>query len=160
MHSQIWSCKGLALGALLLIASTSQAQVNTARVKGAYDGHEADVVQDGNLLVDGRGVGTASHVGRFTYTWKVTVDLATGLSTGGRIQLVAANGDVINGLFVGLGVGTETPNVSHIVELVSITGGTGRFQGVTGSLTLDRLVELPTGLTSGSLTGNISTPAR
>jgi len=47
--------------------------------------------------------------------------------------------------------------VHHIVELVNITGGTGRFQGATGGFTLDRLIDQTTGLTSGSLKGTITT---
>lgn len=157
--SMLRTPRTIACAALLLMASTALAQVNNVPLKGAYDGHESDVVQGGSLLVDGSGGGTASHVGRFTYSWKVTVDLATGLSAGGQFQLIAANGDVINGSFVGRGVPTDTPNVVHVVELVIISGGTGRFQGATGNFTLDRLADLTTGLTSGSLKGTISTPA-
>lgn len=147
-----------ALAGLLLISalSVASAEINTVPFKGAYDGREVDVVQGGSLLVDGIGSGTASHTGRFTYTWRVTVDLATGNSSGGIFQMVSANGDVINGTFVGIGVPTDTPNVAHIIELATITGGTGRFQGATGGLTLDRLVDLATGLTSGSLNGTLS----
>lgn len=148
---------GLAALWLTLSASALIAQTKEVPFKGAYDGRETDVVQGGSLLVDGSGSGTASHVGRFTFTWKVTVDLATGLSSGGVFRLVAANGDVINGSFVGRGVPTDTPNVAHVVELVSITGGTGRFQEATGGFTLDRLVDITTGLTSGSLKGTIGT---
>lgn len=160
MHSHLSSSKRPALATLLLILSASivPAQANEVPFRGAYDGRETDVVQGGSLLVDGSGSGTASHVGRFTYTWKTTVDLATGLSSGGVFRLVAANGDVINGSFVGRGMPTDTPNVAHVVELVSITGGNGRFQGATGGFTLDRLVDLTTGLTSGSLKGTLSTP--
>src|SRR6185437_16438390 len=95
--------------------------------------------QGGSLLVDGSGAGTASQVGRFTYMWQVTVDAATGLSTGGIFRLIAANRDMINGSFVGLGTPTATPNVTHILELVTVTSGTARFQGETGNFTLDRL---------------------
>ena len=156
--SMLTAPRMIACAALLLTASTALAQVNNVPFKGAYDGHESDVVQGGSLLVDGSGAGTASYVGRFSYAWKVTVDLATGLTTGGKFQLVAASGDAINGFFVGRGVPTDTTNVNHILELATISGGTGRFQGATGSFTLDRLVDLTSGLTSGTVTGTISTP--
>lgn len=164
MNSQIISKQRTALATLLLVLSapTVVAQANNVRFKGACDGRESGVVQGGSLLVDGSGSGTASHVGRFTYTWKTTVDLATGLSAGGVFQLVAANGDVINGSFVGRGMPTDAPNVHHIIELMSITGGTGRFQGATGGFTMDRLVDQTTlpafASTSGSFKGTISTP--
>jgi hypothetical protein len=160
MNALFSTHKRLGMAALLVFLSASAIAAQEVKVpfRGAYDGRETDTPQGGSLLVNGSGAGTASHVGRFTYTWQVTVDMATGLSTGGVFRLAAANNDVINGSFVGLGTPTETPNVAHILELVTITGGTGRFEGATGNFTLDRLVDLTTGLTSGSLNGTISAP--
>ena len=166
MNSQITSKRRPALAALLMVLSASavlaeDAKVNNVQFKGAFDGHDNGVVQGATLVANASGAGTASHIGRFTYTTKATVDLTTGLGTG-VFQLVVANGDVINGSFVGRGGETDTPNVGHIIELVAITGGTGRFRGASGDCTLDRLVDettVPNTLTSGSLTGTISTPA-
>ena len=166
MNSQIsiLSHRRPALAALLIVLSSASAvlaQVNNVQFKGAFDGRATGAVQDGSLLLNSAGAGTAVPIGRFTYTAKSTVELANGRETG-DIQLVAVNGDVINASFVGRGVPTDTPNVAHIVELATITGGTGRFQGATGTLTLDLLddnTSRPTGLTSGSLRGTISTPA-
>ena len=159
MNSLFSTHKRLGMAALLVFLTASAIPAQDVKVfKGAYDGREVDTPQGGSLLVNGSADGTASNVGRFTYTWQVTVDIATGLSSGGVFRLVAANNDVIHGSFVGLGTPTEVPNVAHIVELVVITGGTGRFQGATGNLTLDRFVDLTTGKTSGSLNGTISTP--
>jgi hypothetical protein len=162
MNSQISSHGRPALGALLMVLSACVvlAQVNSVQIKGAFDARTTGVVQDGNLLLSVAGAGTAFPIGRFTYTSKSTLELASGRELG-EIQLVAANGDVINGLLVGLGTPTGTPNLTHVTELVTITGGAGRFQGATGSLTLDFLndnTNRPIGLTSGSLRGAISTP--
>ena len=92
---------------------------------------------------------------------QATVDLATGNGSGVFV-LVFFNGDVIYGSFTGHGGPTNTPNVGHIVEQLTINGGTGRFQGATCSLTFDRLEDgstLPAFTsTSGTLTGTISTP--
>ncbi len=163
MNSQILSISRPAVAALLMVLSASAvlAQVNNVRFKGATNGRNTGVVEGGSLRATETGAGTASHIGRFTYTGRATVDLATGLSSG-VFQLVAANADVINGSFVGRAGPSDTPNIGHIVELVTITGGTGRFQGATGSFTFDRLDDLTTlpafASTSGSLTGKISTP--
>jgi hypothetical protein len=163
MNSQILSTMRPAAAALLMVLSASAvlAQVNTVPFKGAFDERDTGVVQFPNLLLNGSGTGTASHLGRFTYTYKVTVDLTTALSSG-VIQLVAANGDVINGVSVGRGEPTDTPNLTHVIQLVTITGGTGRFQGATGGFTSDALLVNDTktgiGLSSGSLKGTISTP--
>ena len=163
MNSQISSKRRPAVAALLMVMSASAvlAEVNTVLFKGAFDERDTGVVQFPNLLLNGSGTGTASHLGRFTYTYKVTVDLTSALSSG-VIQLVAANGDVINGVSVGRGEQTDTPDLTHVIQLVTITGGTGRFQGATGGFTSDAFLVNDTktgiGLSSGTLKGTISTP--
>jgi hypothetical protein len=87
--------------------------------------------------------------------WNVTVNLATGAGTG-YAQLTAANGDSIYTTLVGQGEPTDTPGLNRIVEINTITGGTGRFSNVGGSFTLERLVDLTTGFTSGSFHGTIT----
>ena len=163
MNSQITTHRRPALTALLIVLSASAvlAQSNNVPFKGAFDARDTGVVQFPTLLINGGGAGTASHLGRFTFTYTTKVDLTNALSSG-VIQLVAANGDVINGLSVGRGEPTDAPNVTRVIQLVTITGGTGRFQGATGGFTSDAvLVDDPItgiGLSSGSLKGTISTP--
>jgi hypothetical protein len=70
-------------------------------------------------------------------------------------RFVAANGDILFVEGTGQGTPTPTPNVDTIVETDTITGGTGRFAGATGSFTLVRLLNLATGVTSGTFDGNI-----
>jgi hypothetical protein len=48
--------------------------------------------------------------------------------------------------------------VASIVEVGTITEGTGRFAGATGTFTVERLVDLTTGISSGSFSGTISSP--
>ena len=43
-----------------------------------------------------------------------------------------------------------------ITESYTITGGTGRFANATTALTVERVVELATGVTSGKFKGNIA----
>jgi hypothetical protein len=89
-------------------------------------------------------------------TYKVTVSLPAGTSTGSA-ELTAANGDVIFTTLVGLGVPTDTPGLDRIVEINTITGGTGRFAGAQGSFVVERLAGLTTqpAPTSGSFQGKI-----
>ena len=127
---------------------------------GSVQGNETDVFQGpppGSLLVDGSVTGIATHLGRCTLTYKVTVNLLAGSSTG-FAQLIAANGDSIFTTIVGQGEPTDTPGIARIVEINTITGGTGRFAGAKGSFTLERLVDLATGVTSGSFHGTITSP--
>lgn len=160
MYLQISSHTRPALAALLMVLSASVvfAQVKTVPFKGAFDGRD---YADPTGHAQGFYTGTASHIGRFTFTGTVTIDLMTFHSTG-TFQLVTMNGDVIYGTLVGKGEPPEN-NVAHIVEVMTITGGTGRFQGATGGFTFDRFDDLSTlpayGSTSGSLTGIISSPS-
>src|ERR1700686_2685111 len=48
----------------------------------------------GTILADGSGRGIATHLGRFTLTWKVTVNLADSRGSG-TVHYIAANGDDI-----------------------------------------------------------------
>jgi hypothetical protein len=43
----------------------------------------------------------------------------------------------------------------HVVDPVTIIGGTGRYAGARGSFTLDQCVNLVTGETSGTISGTI-----
>jgi len=43
-----------------------------------------------------------------------------------------------------------------IVESHNITGGTGQFAGAAGAFTVERVVDLATGITSGRFRGNIT----
>ena len=169
MNLQISFRRQAALATILLVLSAStvlgqvNAPVNIVRFKGAFDGRASGVVQAGNLVGTQNVAGSASFFGRFTLTKKDTTDLATGLSTNGVVQLVVGSGDVINGASVGRsGEATDTPNIGHAVFLVTITSGTGRFEGAKGVLTMDFLVDnttIPAYIsTTGTLTGTISFP--
>jgi hypothetical protein len=124
---------------------------------GSWVSHETYDVQFPVMFVDGTATGNATHVGRYAATYEEQVDLLTGSSVG-TITVVAANGDVIFATQTGQGVPTPDPNIASIVEVSTITGGTGRFAGATGTFTIERLVNLTTGDSSGSSSGTISHP--
>ena len=92
-------------------------------------------------------------------TYEEQVDLFT-VSSVGVITIVAANGDVIFATQTGQGDPTPDPDVFSIVEISTITGGTGHLAGATGTFTIARLVHLSTGDSSGSFSGTISNPGR
>ena len=86
------------------------------------------------------------------------VDLPTGTGTGLSAQYVAANGDSLFAEGSGQATPTDDPTVFVVVENYTITGGTGRFDGATGSFTETRRVNIETGVTSGTISGNIVLP--
>ncbi len=156
MNSRILSSGRLAVLTMSMVLSASAVLAQVNDVRGSISGHDLGVVQGGTLQAAGGGEGTASRIGRFTYTAQATVD-PTGDSIG-VFLLVFFNGDVIYGSFSGHGDQTT----GHIVEHLTINGGTGRFQGAIGSLTFDRLEDLSTlpffAATSGTVSGTISIP--
>jgi len=125
---------------------------------GSWVSHETYDVQFPVMFVHGTATGHATQIGRYTATYEEQVDLLTGSSVG-VITVVAANGDVIFATQTGQGDPTPDPDVFSIVEVSTITGGTGRFAGATGTFTIARLVDLTTGDSSGSFNGTISHPA-
>ena len=127
---------------------------------GSWVSHETYDVQFPVMFVHGTATGYATRIGRYTATYEEQVDLLTHPgSSVGVLTVVAANGDVIFATQTGLGVPTPDPDVFSIVEVSTITGGTGRFAGATGTFTIARLVHLSTGDSSGSFSGTISHPA-
>jgi hypothetical protein len=98
--------------------------------------------------------GHATLVGRFTMELPHTVNFATA-SAQGTCTLVAANGDRIVAAFTGQ---AQVGPIVSIVENATITSGTGRFAGASGSFRIERLFDPAAGTTSGSFAGTISAP--
>jgi hypothetical protein len=148
------------LAAIFVIALFASPAVASEQVpfNGSWVSHETYDVQFPVMFVHGTATGYATQIGRYTATYEEQVDLLTGSSVG-AITVVAANGDVIFATQTGQGDPTPDPDIFSIVEVSTITGGTGRFVGATGTFTIARLVDLTTGDSSGSFSGTISHPA-
>ena len=86
--------------------------------------------------------------------YELEVDLLTHETFGSSV-FTAANGDSLTTDITGLGTPTANPDVHSIVEDHTITGGTGRFAGATGSFIRTYLLNIVTGVTSGSFDGTI-----
>ena len=121
---------------------------------GALHAVESQRVEFPTLFANGSGSGKATHLGRFTFSYEVVVDLRT-FSGPASAHFVAANGDSVFAEGSGQSYATENPNVRRVVETYTITGGTGRFAQASGSFTVKRLVDRTTGATSGSFAGTI-----
>ncbi len=148
----------LLLGSLTgLVYAAPAAAKKPVPFKGTLQAVETYELDFPNLAVAGIGSGNATRLGRYAVVYEVAVNLVSG---GGpaSIHFVAANGDAIFATGIGQGNPTETPDVSMIVETYTITGGTGRFAGASGSFTVERLVNIVTGVTSGTFDGSIVIP--
>lgn len=112
--------------------------------KGVIEGTEDFTFQIGDpsgvdLLIDGSGAGNTTHLGAFSATWHgdITFGPPSTLQPVKR-TFVAANGDELYA--AGLGTGTMPDPDQFVVTDFVITGGTGRFEGATGSFTVERTV--------------------
>lgn len=122
--------------------------------KGSWHSVETSTVQFPTENVVLEGTGNATHLGRFTVEAHLVINLGDG-SGGGTEVFTAANGDIVNA--TGTGQATPAaPGFVTIVESLTITGGTGRFANATGSYTLTRLLNISTGVSTGSFDGTIS----
>jgi hypothetical protein len=106
-----------------------------------------------SVLVDA--TGNATQLGHFTLAIPHIANPANGTATG-SYEFTAANGDTLSADFTGQATPTATPGVLYIEETATITGGTGRFRGATGSFTVERWFDTVAGTTIGSFEGIIS----
>ena len=124
--------------------------------RGSFQGVDIADVQFPKLFVDGSGSGNATHLGRFTLTYEAEVDLLTlPIESFGSSVFTAANGASLFTDYIGLATPTENPDVVSIVEVHTITGGTGRFAGATGGFIRTYFLDRVTLVSSGSFAGTI-----
>ena len=149
-----------ALLLLIVLASTTFAASAAERqllFKGSLQAVETHVVTFPTFTLDATGSGNATQLGVFTMSFQGQVYVPTLVGTT-TATLVAADGSRLFADGLGQGTPTENPNVVSIVEMYTITGGTGRFAGATGSFTVERLIDRPTGVSLGTISGTIVLP--
>jgi hypothetical protein len=76
----------------------------------------------------------------------------------GAYEFTAANGDTLTADFTSHVTPTDVPGVVFVAVTATITGGTGRFAGATGSFVGDRLADTVHGTVTESFEGTISVP--
>jgi hypothetical protein len=135
--------------------SASSSAIQSVPFKGNLEGTQTSApLQPPLAFVDGSATGKATYLGLFTVEFPHTVNFVT--RTGeGTFTFTAANGDTLTADFTGQ---AQPGPIVSIVEHATITGGTGRFAGATGSFTVQRQFDPATGTTTGSLEGTISSP--
>ena len=152
----------IALLLLIVLASTTFAAPAAGErqllLKGSLEATETHVVTPPTMFVDGTASGNATQLGTFTMSFQGEVYLPTLFAGYETATLVSADGASIYAEGSGQGTLTEAPGIVSIVETYTITGGTGRFAGASGSFTVERLVDRATLISSGTLRGQIVIP--
>ncbi|HZM20973.1 MAG TPA: hypothetical protein VFC02_04465 [Anaerolineales bacterium] len=143
------------LGSATLVAASARKQLP---FKGSIEALETHQPNLPIILVAATGSGEATQLGRFAVSYEVEVNVQTGVGSGLSAHFVAANGDSLFAEGSGQATPTETPGVMKIVEAYTITGGTGRFAGASGTFTVERMVNQATRETSGTMNGTIILP--
>jgi len=126
-------------------------------MKGSLEGTHTVVIVPPIGTFDAIGTGVATQLGKFTYDYPHTVNFATDTVVG-TYTFTAANGDTLTAEVVDGSDEPVEPGIIFVIEELVITGGTGRFAGATGELTLLRLVDQINLTTVGTLEGTISSP--
>src|SRR5262245_23004532 len=152
----VWSRVRLVVAALAVLGLAGPvAAGEQVPFKGSLEGDFTTSVNFPIVSVIVDATGNATQLGKFTLTIPHEANLVS-LSATGTYNFTATNGDMVFATSVGQATPTSDPNVLSVVEIATITGGTGRFAGATGSFTAERLVDLITLTTSGSFNGTIS----
>src|SRR5260370_33234685 len=132
---------------LTVALASSAVEAGVIRINGTIAGSESgapfpDPAE--GFYVNGSVTSTDTQLGPFTMFYSVIVDFAfngTPPDAPAASSLVvgdAANGDSILTFFFGNNVGLFDYGDLHIVNPVTIIGGTGRDAGARGRLTLDQ----------------------
>ena len=159
----------------LAAASASQDATPAAEGQEHLGRFRAVLVGTGAPVEDGRcpaltiaitGPGTATHLGSFTTEQDHCVDPTgdTPLAfTDGHYTFTAEDGSSITGIYNGWMVPTESTAEDglYLIEgRFTIQGGTGRFEGASGSGVADGLQNLETGKANLVLDGTIVYPGQ
>jgi len=156
-----------ALGFLIPLARTGFAApavtpvpTKTTRIpfKGTLQSNESYSTIFPTMFVTAQGSGEATLLGQITVNYQTKVNLSD-LSQSGSVSFAGIYSDSLLAKGVGQAIEDRTPGMFSVVEIYTITGGTGRFARASGTLTLKRLVSVKAGITSGSFEGYIVLPA-
>jgi len=144
---------GLVAAFAVSLASVASAVAAETPFKGKVNAVETVAVAPPTLSVTRDGTGTATYLGRYTEHVTLVINLPT-LSSTGAATFTAANGDDLLATVAGQATRTS-PTTLSIVEVFTISGGTGRFADATGTFTLKSTLDQTTGVSTGTFSGAI-----
>jgi hypothetical protein len=145
---------GLVAAFAISLASVVSAVAAETPFKGTVNAVETGVTVFPIRSITREGGGTATYLGQYTEHITGQINLVTRHLTGAA-TFTAANGDTLTATVDGQATQTATAGVLSVVEVYTITGGTGRFADATGTFTLHSTVTQATGVSSGTFSGVI-----
>jgi hypothetical protein len=124
--------------ALASSPNVSRAEENPAPVilRGTDVGNfTASATKDPQVVITSdHAVGEMTSVGSFTLNAEEHINLQTLEVSQAHFTITAANGDKLMGVYKGTAHTVGIPNVIEYDVVGAISGGTGRFQGMSGAI--------------------------
>jgi hypothetical protein len=148
----------MAILVLIVLTSLAFAAPVATPFTGTLTGSETQQVVFPYAYISGQASGTATHLGLYTLSYTGQLFLPTLSAPNATQTFVAANGDMLFAEGAGQGQLSSSPGLVTIEEWYTITGGTGRFEGATGSYTVYRTVVRATLETWGYFEGSLVNP--
>jgi hypothetical protein len=147
--SRIVACLQLALVVMAAALTHASESPHGIPFRATFDADEVATFDSPvHFTVEGQGEGQATHLGRFTATLH-REGFVVDASLIASYEFTAANGDKLFVESVGQ-ADLSVPDV-HVLETGTVTGGTGRFEGATGTIAIERVVTF-TGPTTDTTT--------
>jgi hypothetical protein len=150
----------LTIGLLLLVvtgfAFQGPAVANAVvPMKGSVDVEVTRIPGPSGIQILGHGTGNATHLGSYSVHYDILLNPQT-MTGSGTAVFTAANGDQLFTFNSASVSPTGVPDEIRLDETYVITGGTGRFENTSGTFGGIRLVNLASGLSSGTFSGEIN----
>ena len=136
----------------------SSTQSTRLPFKGTLQSNETYSTVSPTVYVIANGSGESTQLGTFTASYHTEVNLVD-FSEAETIEFTATNGDSVQAKGMGQAVEDRTPGMFNVVQVYTITGGTGQFTGASGTFTLKRLVSRTVGVASSTFEGYVVLPS-
>lgn len=133
------------------------AQGTRLAFNGTLQSKESYSTVSPTMYVTGNGAGESNQLGYFTMSYHVEQNLLD-LSEVQSAHFASVNGDSLQAKGIGQAIEDRTPGMFNVIEIYTITGGTGRFAGASGTFTLKRLVSITAGVASSTFEGYLLLP--
>lgn len=160
MNRRLFATRVALVALAVLGLTTSATAAEQVPFKGTLEGSYTRTGNFPFFHLEPIGTGNANHLGKFAFSIPHDVNLLLTPPSGtGTFEFTAANGDTVFGTF--LTSATPVPGMPGFiygVELMTIEGGTGRFENASGNFFTERLIDTVNLTTIGSFKGTISSP--
>ena len=94
----------------------------------------------GIVAISANGIGKLTNVGNFSFQLQKTLDTTGKVPTfSGTFTMTAENGDTLTGTYAGVTSGADSNGFGTFSGQLTVTGGTGRFQTVSGFIPFSAL---------------------